>query len=195
MARTHLLLSFLNMHDGDTDQLDTDLGPLTVAPARGGELAVVLGIVDEAAAWLTARGIRQWASPQPPHERDKVRREIARGQVYLARVQPDGRAVGTLRFEWDEPDLWPDDPAGGGYVHTLATRPEARGLGVGARLLDWAGEHIRAHGRDRVRLDCWAENPPLCRYYERLGFRRRGLFTRGAWVGALYEKHLPASGG
>lgn len=168
--------------------LETSLGFLTLEPARPKELPLVMGILDECAAWLHGRGIAQWALPQPPHEWDRMRGQIALGQVYLARTETDQQIVGTLRFEWEDLELWPNDPCGGGYVHALAVRNEFRGHKVGERLLEWAQTHIAARGRKYIRLDCWKENPQLCRYYARLGFRYCGDFARGFWIGALYEK-------
>lgn len=168
--------------------LQSDLGRLLLEPARPEELPVVMGILDECAAWLHGRGIAQWALPQPPHEWEKMRRQIALGHVSLARLEADRSVIGTLRIEWEDPHLWPDDPFGGGYVHSLAIRNHVRGHHVGAGLLQWAQREIAERGRRYIRLDCWDKNEALCRYYESLGFRRCGGFEIGAWTGALYEK-------
>jgi len=45
------------------------------------ELPVVVGILDECATWLHSRGIARWALPQPPHEWEKMRDQIAQGNV------------------------------------------------------------------------------------------------------------------
>ncbi len=166
----------------------TSLGPVLLETALPEELPVVMGILDECAAWLHARGIAQWALPQPPHEWEKMRGQIARGNVFLARREADRSLIGTLRIEWEDARLWPDDPIGGGYVHSLAIRSSVRGHRIGAGLLQWAQGRIADRGRKYLRLDCWKENAALCRYYESLGFRRCGDFEIGAWTGALYEK-------
>ena len=168
--------------------LQSGLGPLVLEPARPEDLPVVMGILDECAAWLHSRGIAQWALPQPPHEWERMGVQIALGHVTLVRLEADRSLIGTLRVEWEDTELWPDDPLGGGYVHSLAIRNHARGHKVGESLLQWAQEQIASRGRKYIRLDCWAENLQLCRYYEGLGFRRCGDFQRGAWSGALYEK-------
>jgi len=166
----------------------SDLGLILLETARPEDLPIVMGILDECAAWLHSRGIAQWALPQPPHEWEKMRVQISLGHVYLARMEADRSLVGTLRIEWEDAFLCPNDPAGAGYVHSLAIRDSVRGHQVGAGLLQWAQEQIAERGRKYIRLDCWAKNPRLRRYYEDLGFRRCGDFQRGAWSGALYEK-------
>ncbi len=174
--------------------LQSGLGPLVLEPARPEDLPVVMGILDECAAWLHSRGIAQWALPQPPHEWERMGVQIALGHVTLVRLEADRSLIGTLRVEWEDTELWPDDPLGGGYVHSLAIRNHARGHKVGESLLRWAQEQIASRGRKYIRLDCWAENLQLCRYYEGLGFRRCGDFQRGAWSGALYEKEASPRG-
>ena len=168
--------------------LQSDLGPLVLETARAEELPLVMGILDECAARLHGRGIAQWALPQPPHEWERMRVQIGFGHVSLVRLESDRSLIGTLRIEWEDAELWPNDPIGGGYVHSLAIRDHAQGHRMGERLLQWAQEQIVSRGRKYIRLDCWAENLQLCRYYERLEFRRCGDFRRGVWVGALYEK-------
>lgn len=167
--------------------IDSDLGPIRLETALPEELPVVMDILDECAAWLHSRGIAQWVLPQPPHEWEKMRGQIALGQVYLVRLEADWSLIGTLRFEWEDP-FWDDHSDVAGYVHALAIRNHVRGHSLGTRLLDWAQSHIAAQGRKYIRLDCWKENARLRRYYENLGFRYCGEFVDRNWVGALYEK-------
>ena len=168
------------------------LGPLLLETARPEELPIVMGILDECAAWLHGRGIAQWVLPQPPHEWEKMRRQIALGHVSLARLEADRSLVGTLRIEWEDP-FWDDYSDVAGYVHALAIRSHVRGHGLGVSLLQWAQGQIADRGRPYIRLDCWKENAPLCRYYENLGFQYRGDFRDGNWIGALYEKEIATS--
>ena len=170
--------------------IQTSLGLITLEPALPEELPLVMGILDECAAWLHGRGIAQWVLPQPPHEWEKMRTQIALGHVSLARLEADRSVIGTLRIEWEDP-FWGDHAAGvAGYVHALAIRNHVRGHGIGSQLLQWAQAQIAARGRNYIRLDCWKENAQLSRYYESLGFHYCGDFVDGNWVGALHEKEV-----
>jgi len=168
--------------------IHSTVGLLTIDPAQTDELDDVLVILAEAAAWLAAQGIAQWASPPPPGLRARIAAEIERGEVYIARALHDGCAVGTLRFEWRDTELWQDiagDSAG--YVHTMAIRPALQGRQVGEVLIEWAKTQVRNRQRQYLRLDCVATNAALRRYYERIGFRFCGQATHGDFTGALYE--------
>ena len=162
------------------------IGGLTIEQAKPGEVRLVIDIVDEAAAWLHAKGItQQWPSPTPKSFAEFLEQQIVRGDVYLARI--DGDAVGTFRFEWSDEELWADDPDGGGYVHTFALRNRAHGKGVGAAMMAWAKQRVCERGKKFLRLDCWGENEPLKKYYAGLGFTLVRLVPEEDWVCATFQ--------
>jgi ribosomal protein S18 acetylase RimI-like enzyme len=158
-------------------------GELEVRRAGRGDVDEIVDVLSEAARWLLARGIRQWPDPFP---RERVAALVERGDFYLASLA--GETVGTLALLWSDPAFWGERPADAGYVHALAVRRARAGRGLGARLLDWAGERIAAVGREYLRLDCRAENAALRRYYERLGFEPRGQVAVDDFTSALYER-------
>jgi len=157
-----------------------------IAPAQPAEVDTVLSILEEAAAWLHARGIvEQWPLTFS-HEFEAE--HVAAREVYLARLGE--QAVGTLMLLWSDSRVWGDLPDDAGYVHGLAIRRAVAGQGLGRRMLAWAEIMILAAGRRYLRLDCWAENAALCRYYERAGFSSRGRIELRGWPCALFEKDL-----
>jgi GNAT superfamily N-acetyltransferase len=163
---------------------------IEMSQARLDHTAAVIELVTEISAWLAARGIQQWPYPPGPEVRQLFTREIARGEVYLAWQIAGRDPLGLLRFEWHDAQLWPGDPDGGGYVHSLGVRPSAHGRGVGAGMLHWAAEHVRARGRRYLRLDCVAGNRILGDYYQGLGFRLQGVASHAGYSGALFELDL-----
>jgi ribosomal protein S18 acetylase RimI-like enzyme len=164
-------------------------GELDVRRAGRGDVDEIVDVLSEAARWLLARGVRQWPDPFP---RERVAVLVERGDFYLASL--GGETVGTLALMWNDPAFWGERPADAGYVHALALRRKWAGRGLGARLLDWAGERIAASGREYLRLDCRAENAALRRYYERLGFEPRGEVSVDDFSSALYERRCGPSG-
>jgi ribosomal protein S18 acetylase RimI-like enzyme len=78
-------------------------------------------------------------------------------------------------------------------LYSLATRPEARGRGVGAALLEAAGMAARRRGSRALRLEVRTDNAAAISLYERHGFRRIGHYAQyyqdgtDAW---RYEKAL-----
>lgn len=165
-------------------------GHLDVRPADPAEADAVLAVLDEAAAWLSRRGIRQWP---PSFRREWMEPALTEGRVLLARR--NGSVAGTLTLEWTDP-LWTDASAAG-YLHRLAVRRAAAGLG--ARLLTWAGTAVRGRDRGLLRLDCPAGNMPLRAYYDRAGFHHVGdvelsaaaaLWSPPGTMLSLYQRNL-----
>jgi protein-tyrosine phosphatase len=142
---------------------------LEVTPAAPEEIGIAIGLLEDAAAWVREQGVTdQWPLTFQP---EWLEAGIRRKQTWLARI--DDQVVGTITLNWSDPlwtDLGPTDV--GGYVHRLAIRRDARGLG--AALLDWAAGEIRARGRDLLRLDCVTWNTRLNAYYRDAGFEPMG---------------------
>jgi GNAT superfamily N-acetyltransferase len=133
------------------------------APGQAGD---VLSVLNEAADWLRARGISQWPERFDPSWVDDA---IHRGETWLVRV--DGMLSGTVTLDWSDP-VWSDAGGAAAYVHRLAVRRQAAGLG--AVILAWAADTARQRGCQALRLDCVAFNPRLRAYYEAAGFAHRG---------------------
>ena len=158
--------------------------------ATEADAATLVALYDEAGGWLLARGLRQW--PPGWYTAEMALASIRAGhEVYLARR--DSEPVGKLTLQWDDVEMWGEQPPDAGYVHGLCVSRAVAGLGLGAALLDWAGARIAACGRQWLRLDCMAANPALRAYYERLGFVYRGEAEEG-WA-ALYERRAWEAGG
>jgi len=134
--------------------------------ANAGQVGDVLTVLDEVAAWLASMGVQQW-----PHRFDAawVRSAIEEGHTWL--VDADELSVATITLDWSD-QIWGPDDGSAGYVHRLAVRRHAAGLGP--QLLGWAAEETIRQGRHFLRLDCVATNRRLRSYYESAGFQARG---------------------
>jgi ribosomal protein S18 acetylase RimI-like enzyme len=171
---------------------ETAAGVIVVRPAGLEEVDAALAILEEACQWLATKGIDQWPKnldhPAGPFSRAFLTEKAERGELYLAwrGEQP----VGTLRLQWSDPFFWGEQPDDAGYVHGLAISRAVGGQGVGLALLRWAERAAAAAGKRFLRLDCMAENPALCDYYERAGYTCPGEISGPGWKAALYEKAL-----
>ena len=174
----------------------TAIGSVEITLALPADIDDVLDILNEAARWLSSRGINQW--PIDGFPRELIAGDIARGEVYLARRQR--RAVGTFTLQWSDELFWPGDAEEAGYIHRIAVRRDARGLGI--ELIEFAERVTAASGRKLLRLDCFSGNVALCSYYEREGFVRRADIeidprdvatvpeSTGRFIARQYEKSL-----
>jgi GNAT superfamily N-acetyltransferase len=146
--------------------MNPELRAARMHQAGPGEIADVLAVLDEVAAWLGERGVRQWP---PRFEWEWIEPAVLTGDTWLA--VDDGQVLATVTLDRAD-GLWADRPAPAAYVHRLAVRRVAAGLG--ARILDWATAAAAAEGCHYLRLDCVAANRRLRDYYEAAGFQHRG---------------------
>jgi ribosomal protein S18 acetylase RimI-like enzyme len=141
---------------------------ITLARATLADAGTFVEIHEEAARWLWEQGIRQWKPGV--FKLEWLTAPIERGELYLA--WSDGQPIATILLEWSDVATWGPRPDDAGYVHGLRVRRATAGQGVGRALLAWAERAVARAGRPYVRLDCIADNPRLCRYYEEAGFTR-----------------------
>lgn len=168
---------------------------LRIVAAQDNDLRRYIDLLEEVAAWLERRGIKQWHLGNFRLSADYYAESIRLEEVQLAFVGEE--MVGTLRLLLREPVVWPevveDDAV---YVYNLAVRRAWADQRLGGRMLDWAASRAASLGREWVRLDCVSDNNFLRDYYTRAGFEERGeieaLFP--APVGTLrlrrYEKRV-----
>ncbi|WP_395109380.1 GNAT family N-acetyltransferase [Actinomadura sp. SCN-SB] len=160
------------------------------------DLPSVLGLIENAAAWLRTKGTTQWQHPWPDREeRDRrVHDSLSAGETWLLWDGSTPMATITLTPEPDDL-LWTaqerEEPAL--YLHRLVVHRKHAGLGIGAHLLDWAGVRARRRHLARwIRIDVWADNHALHRYYRKQGFRlvRQSAGIPGYPAGALFQKDV-----
>lgn len=161
----------------------------TVRVAVPSESPVVIALVNEAAAWLEARGIPLWTATEL--EPRQMVHDVEAGYYVLAFDAQ--HAVGVMRFTWVDEEFWPEARDGeAGYVHRLAVRRTHAGRQVPRTLLDWAAQQVGRRGRPWLRLDCEARRPKLRALYEGLGFVFHSEHTLGELTVARYQRQVGA---
>jgi len=80
---------------------------------------------------------------------------------------------------------------GEAYVDSIAVLPQARGMGVGTKLMAWCEEMARTKGADRLSLAVINGNPAIG-LYEKLGYKQKEKATtcvhvaRASFIGCLF---------
>ncbi len=130
-----------------------------------GAIAVLCEIADFRKSLGQDRWKKDWFTP------DALQRWIDARQLVVARL--NGRVIGTMLLQDEDPIFWPTDPPGEAlYVHRLTrTRTESGARGLAQRFLDFARQEAALRGRVFVRLDC-ALDETLAAIYHRAGFTR-----------------------
>jgi GNAT superfamily N-acetyltransferase len=157
-----------------------------IRPAREDDTRALVDILNDALKWVEQLdGTIMWVEGEL--EEPRVRAEAG----MFAVAENDGRIVGAIRFQLDDPLFWPDiDGSDSAFVHRLAVRRSHAGQGVSTALLQWAVDRAGALGKRYLRLDCDADRTRLRALYERFGFRLHSYRQVGAYYVSRYELEL-----
>ena len=164
---------------------------LTFAIATQADIPVLAKILTAAYHYKLKHQDASWGSEQSDVFTEKeVAHQLTLGVTYLARL--DSRPVATFMLQWEDPDVWGQQPPDAGYLHRLAVSADQHGQKLGQQLIEHAAQVVRANHRQFLRLDCIADNTDLCAYYEQRGFQL--IETRQTLVNphlsALYQRSV-----
>jgi GNAT superfamily N-acetyltransferase len=164
---------------------------IEVRRATATDATAVAAILAEVDAWVAQLGTPMWERGEV--DRDRVVAEVVSGLFALAWW--DGEAAGTVKFQLEDPEFWPDRPGdNAAYIHRLAVRRKFAGGMVSTALMQWAVDRARSLRREVLRLDCDADRTRLRRVYERFGFRYHSDRQVGPYFVARYEYLVVGSG-
>ncbi len=165
---------------------------ITVRQATPQEVELVAEILNEAAGWLEERGIPLW--PREEISATRIAGAVVVGEFLLA--EKDGETAGTIKFQLEDPEIWPDVPVGeSAFIHRLAVRRRFAGQGVSTALLKWSVECAASLKKRYLRMDCVADRPRLRAIYERFGFQFHSERQIGPHLVARYELDVSAEPG
>jgi GNAT superfamily N-acetyltransferase len=143
---------------------------------------------------LQAGGLEQYVPAAHDENADAIRSRVASGILFA--VCDAGAAVGFFSLDRSPSLWWPEDGMPALYLAGMVVAPSARGRGVGGFIIRWCVAEACRRGCRFVRLDCHADNPWLCRYYESHGFSLRGRVEQHPkYEGCLYQREAGSPSG
>ena len=175
------------MDRGPYQEVPSSSTRVEVSTAKLEDIDTVLGILDQAAAWIIENELPSVWKPGE-FSRETFLDQIAKDEVYLGRV--DGKAVRTFVLQWSDAFWWGERPPDAGYFHKFAVRPALAGQGIGLEMLRWAEERTKSAGKKFFRLNCIAADRRVRDYYEKAGFIHQGDIMGRLALASLYEKVL-----
>lgn len=147
------------------------------------ELEIVISILKEAAYWLKNENKEMWTEAQLSIE--ALSKNYAVEEMFIGVINYEAAAAMILQSE--DSVFWPgsNDSL---FLHKLAVRREYAKQGVSKGMIHWAIRRAKHLNKAFVRLDCAADRPKLCQFYESQGFKKvseKVLF--GKYPTAFYE--------
>jgi ribosomal protein S18 acetylase RimI-like enzyme len=133
----------------------------------------IMWLFEEARRWQTDMKVSQW----PLFELERVLDDIENNRQFVIKI--DQGVMGSVTVTEEDPLVWGDDlPAL--YIHRLVVARNFKGQNVGNIIVDHVERMAIQRQKLALRLDCWANNDRLKRYYERLGFKQIRDVAMGA---------------
>jgi GNAT superfamily N-acetyltransferase len=145
---------------------------MTLITAQRIDLASYIDLLEEIGEWLNDRGLGQVPNGMHRECVEYYAESIANGEVYLGLM--GSHIVASFRLLREDSMVWPEEGGDALYLHTLAVRRAWSGQGLGQQMLNWAEQQASLSGKTFLRLDCFANNRILRRYYENAGYKDRG---------------------
>jgi GNAT superfamily N-acetyltransferase len=148
---------------------------LPIRRADADDMRTIIGLIDDARAWLPSKGTDQWAKPWPsPAGRDaRVLRDLRAGRTWLVEDDHHTPVATVTCSDKGNRRLWTpaEQLVSAAYIARLIVSRHRAGERIGEALLDWAGARgVRDWGAQWVRIDVWTTNEALHNYYEKRGF-------------------------
>ena len=141
-----------------------------VRPAREDELDTIAGLFAPGLERYRGRGA-DWILDAYLAELVDVRSRFDVAETYVAAV--DGRILGSIAFYRDVVlEGWSNLPAGWAGFRALVVHPDARGSGMGRRLVEHCVHRAREAGAPALGIHTIELLVDAVRLYERLGFVR-----------------------
>lgn len=166
------------------------MSELIVKLARPEDAETLVELLNQARQYKLERDDDAWTSV--PFTIEELQQRIEKGNTYAA--WRDNELVGTLVLLWEDKMTWGNQPPIAVYLHQLAINDDHRGLGLGAKLLDWADHQAAKNGRELLRIDIPPENKGLRDYYRKIGFKwvknREVHAPHATYIAALYERPI-----
>jgi GNAT superfamily N-acetyltransferase len=155
-----------------------------------GNVPMALAIIREAAAWLIERGRPLWRLEDLTEE--NILAGILPEQVHVGWVNDEPAAAMIL--QWQDALFWPQAGPDSAFIHKLSVRRSFAGQCIAFQMLDWARQQAIRQGKTYLRLDCAADRPILCSFYEKYGFHQVARRMVGPFDCAFYELPLESRG-
>nr|WP_106583192.1 GNAT family N-acetyltransferase [Murinocardiopsis flavida] len=167
---------------------------MRIRTGGAGDVPALLGLFDQAVAWLAARGrAAQWGDrpwSERPERVDMVRGLVDGGDLWIA--ESGGGAAGALLVAEQPMPYVPAAAERELYIRLLITARTHAGEGIGAALLDRARQEAADRGIALLRVDCWAGGDgALIGYYERAGFTPTERIPVKDTEVQVFEQRLP----
>ncbi|MCZ4245146.1 GNAT family N-acetyltransferase [Pedobacter punctiformis] len=107
--------------------------------------------------------------------REMVTTEIAENRQY--KILVDGQVAAIFAVTFDDELIWKERDQDSIYIHRIVTHPDFRGYSFVKQIVEWAKKYAAENDLQYIRMDTWADNEKLLKYYTGCGFDFAGTVS------------------
>ena len=145
---------------------------LKIINTQPSDLPFIYYLFDEAIAYQKRKGYPVW----PDYDKSVLQNDIKINQQYKIIEGEKIACIFSICFE--DKIVWRErDNSDAIYLHRIVTNPIFKGQQLFGKILEWSKEYVAAKKIPFIRMDTWADNPPLVNYYQKYGFKIVDYFT------------------
>lgn len=129
------------------------------------DLEFIYWLFDEAIAYQKRKNYIVWNN----YDKDLLQSEVKDRRQY--KIVIHNKTAMIFSVVYDDRLLWGEKEKGDSiYLHRIVVNPEFKGHRLFDAVLQWSIEHALSMNLKFVRMDTWASNPNIIKYYESFGF-------------------------
>lgn len=164
---------------------------ITLVQIEISNLNKVLLLFKEAAEKIHKKNIDHWQYwKNPPAEKIQWVKEGILNREFFFVQNPDKQTIGMVRILEEDLLYWGPNTDKAKYIHSLVVIEELEGKGIGKIILQQIEHDAKENGYSYLRLDADSNNPKLCHYYEKQGFKKVGTTELSLSSYTLYQKEI-----
>ena len=153
--------------------------------------SAVLNLFKKTAEKIDKMNIDHWQYwKNPPQEKIKWVEEGIKNNEFFFINDLIGKNIGMVRILNEDLLYWEKQNEKAKYVHSLVVKEEFNGKGLGTKILQEIENNAKKDNCKYLRLDADSKNPKLCKYYEKLHFKKVGIKKLSLSNYNLYEKEI-----
>jgi ribosomal protein S18 acetylase RimI-like enzyme len=139
--------------------------PQNVVNSEIGDLETIFRFFDLSVDYQKRHGYPDWRH----YDQNAISTDVDAGNHYKICIDDKIAIVFSVRYS--DKIIWRDRDRGNAvYLHRIVVNPSFKGRKLFGEILAWAVDHCKSKGLRYVRMDTWADNPNLIRYYQGFGF-------------------------
>ncbi|MBT8233881.1 MAG: GNAT family N-acetyltransferase [Saprospiraceae bacterium] len=128
----------------------------------------------DVACWLYQDAIKYQKEKGFPlyktDDRHNQERHIKNGCHF--KVTSNNKIIAIFNIQHQDPLVWGiRDKGDAFYLHGVLVHSQFKGKKIFKFILDWVINYAKSNNRQIIRLDTWADNPPLENYYKKHEFK------------------------